>query len=147
MTIRDEILALIEQQQALKPDKITDDLDLFDGWPNGAGIYGDDAEELLGALAKRFKIDMSGYLWYFHTGEEPGCNPGAIFFKRPNQRVQHIPVTLALLVEAAETKVWPVNYPPHTLPEHRWDLRMTWGCLLVLLLLFALASTVKLLVN
>ncbi|MBK6540704.1 MAG: hypothetical protein IPG10_05400 [Flavobacteriales bacterium] len=64
---------------------------------------------------------MTKYRWYFHT-EEEGGSIGGWFFKPPNERVAHIPVTLRILMEAASTCKWPIVYPDHKIPERRWDL-------------------------
>lgn len=85
------------------------------------GIEGDDFFELEQAFAKRFNVDMSGYLWYFHHGEE-GMNIGALLFPPPNLRVESIPVTLTLLLDAANSGEWPLQYPAHELPRRRYDL-------------------------
>lgn len=85
------------------------------------GLYADDLHEFMDEFAKRFHVDMSSYLWYFHTGEE-GLNPGALFFAPPQARVPEIPITLRLLREAAELGRWPLTYPPHSLPARRYDI-------------------------
>ncbi len=83
-------------------------------------IWGDDLDELLIDYAHEFGVDMSAYLWYFHSKEE-GMNTGALFFKPPNKRVDHIPITIDLMAEAANTGSWPVKYPEHKLPKYRLD--------------------------
>jgi Protein of unknown function (DUF1493) len=30
------------------------------------GVMGDDFTELMEAFAEKYKVDMKGYLWYFH---------------------------------------------------------------------------------
>lgn len=44
-----------------------------------------------------------------------------------------IPLRLALFYRAAEIGKWPVEYPEHSLPAHRWDLVLV-RCLLVVVL-------------
>ena len=88
---------------------------------NDLGIWGDDMDEVLGDYAKRFSVDMSSYLWYFHTGEE-GQNLGSLFFKPPNARVLQIPITVCMLRDFANSGRWSVIYPEHTLPKHRVDI-------------------------
>jgi Protein of unknown function (DUF1493) len=53
-------------------------------------ICGDDVEDLLFAYAEQFKVDMTGYRWYFHTCEE-GFSIGGLFVPSPDRRVQEIP--------------------------------------------------------
>ncbi len=54
------------------------------------GVYGDDMGELLAAYAERFGVDIAGYLWYFHTGEEGCCcSIGGAFFPPPNSACRH----------------------------------------------------------
>lgn len=80
-----------------------------------------DLDELLVAFAERFRVDLSGFLWYFHTDED-GVSPGRLFFRAPQDRVTRIPLRLALLYRAAEIGRWPVDYPEHFLPARRWDV-------------------------
>ncbi|GAA0642758.1 DUF1493 family protein [Brevundimonas lenta] len=116
--MRDAVLAFVEDFRGATPP-LADDVDLFDV----LGITGDDASEFMDAFVDRFGVDAANYLWYFHH-EEEGQNFGGVFFKPPNQRVTRIPVTLAMLTEAARTRWWPVDYPEHTLPRARWDIRI-----------------------
>lgn len=98
---------------------LSDDADLF----ASLSIEGDDASSFLETLFAKFEIDASGYRWYFHHGEE-GWNFGGLFFRPPYRRFDRIPITLKTLVEAVETKKWPIIYPAHELPKVRWDLRI-----------------------
>ncbi|MDO1558891.1 DUF1493 family protein [Brevundimonas sp. 2R-24] len=110
---------------ARRPLDIPEDEDLF----RRLSIDGDDADEFLEPFAERFGVDMSAYRWCFHHGEE-GVNPGAVFFKPPDQRVERIPITLDILVEAARSGRWPVAYPGRRLPKVRWD---SWISILIIL--------------
>lgn len=85
------------------------------------GVAGDDLDDLLIAWAGRFGADLSGYLPYFHTGEE-GMNPAAWFFPPPYLRVEHIPITVGMLREYAERGRWALAYPAHDPPGVRWDV-------------------------
>lgn len=96
----------------------SDDTDLFHTF----GIDGDEAGDFMDRFASQFDVNADNYRWYFHHGEE-GINFGGVFFAPPNRRVKRIPITLRTLVEAAETKTWPINYPDHELPRVRWDIR------------------------
>ncbi len=58
--------------------------------------------------------------------------------RHPNSRVQRIPITSDILVEAIETKVWPLKYPPHQAPTVRWDIRVNQLLVVVPVLLLAL---------
>jgi hypothetical protein len=109
------INAFLVKWTGKKKVKETDDID-YD-----LGCTGDDFHELIDSYGKTFNVDMSQYLWYFHTQEE-GNNIGGLFFKPPNLRVKHIPVTPQLLLENANKGKWDVNYPEHKLPEKRYDL-------------------------
>ncbi len=94
------------------------DTDLFERF----GIEGDDASEFMETFASRFEIDAENYRWYFHHRDE-GTNFGALLFKPIYERVKRIPITPDILIEAIESKQWPVAYPPHEVPPVRWDIR------------------------
>ena len=87
------------------------------------GIVGDDASDFMDEFAARFGVEDDGYLWYFHHGEE-GTNFGGMFFRPPYRRVERLPITPDILIEAIESKRWPIRYPPHQLPAVRWDIRI-----------------------
>ncbi|MFT3998285.1 MAG: DUF1493 family protein [Asticcacaulis sp.] len=119
-----ELCDLIEESCGLRPEtdpEIDPEADLLEELE----IWGDDVHALLADFARRYDVDMSGYLGYFHTGEEGG-GIGNLFVKTPHDRVPYIPITLSLLQEAARLKRWPIDYPPHTLPRYRWDTIITW---------------------
>lgn len=110
------------------------DADVFDA----LGIDGDDAFEFMDRFTARFGISADNYRWYFHHGEE-GWNLGGIFFRPPYRRVKRIPVTTATLVEAIETRHWPLRYPEHELPSVRWDIRLNQLLIIPLLIPVGLA--------
>lgn len=85
------------------------------------GVYGDDWDELMTAYAERFRVDMSEYLWYFHTREE-GQSIGGLVFRPPNRGVHQIRVRIAMLREFAGSGKWSIDYPQHRLPNRRYDL-------------------------
>jgi hypothetical protein len=95
------------------------------------GITGDDFIELIEAFAKEFNVDMSGYTWYFHHGEEGSFNPGALLFRPPHRSVPHLAVTPDLLLSAARVGRWPVVYPRHALPKRRYDILLTCALLAI----------------
>lgn len=109
------------------------DTDLFGTF----GIQGDDASEFMDDFGARFEIDGENYLWYFHHREE-GTNFGALFFKPPYARVQRMPITPNILIEAIETKGWPLKYPAHHAPTVRWDIRANLLLLVIPVVLLAL---------
>jgi hypothetical protein len=106
------------ERHTCRPVRPEDEADLF----GRLAIDGDDGFGFMNWFDETFDIDMSAYRWYFHHGEE-GYNIGGLFFAPPYRRVPRIPVTLKTLIEAAETKRWPIVYPEHELPKVRWDIR------------------------
>ena len=105
-------------------------------------ISGDDCAEFLEAYAMKYNVDMTDFLWYFHY-EEEGFNIGSMFFKTPDARVEHIPITPIMLETFANKGKWDMTYPEHTLPKYRIDLMINSGCHFVLLLLAILILTKK----
>lgn len=97
--------------QRLNPD------DLF----GSLGIDGDDAFEFMEKYAETFRVNLDDYRWYFHGGEE-GVNYGSLFSKAPYERVDRIPISIALLLNSANAGYWPADYPPHELPKRRYDI-------------------------
>jgi hypothetical protein len=96
-------------------NKIKPDSDIF----HDVGMVGDDFHLMIEEYAKKFAVDMTDYLWYFHSDEE-GWGIG--FFKAPYELVKRIPVTPALLAQFANTGKWDIPYPEHQLPKNRYDL-------------------------
>lgn len=84
------------------------------------GVDGDDMDEFLSAYSARFGVDLAGYLWYFHAGEE-GFGIGGLFIPPPYRRVAEIPITLGMLRDFAALGRWGVEYPPHEIPGFRGD--------------------------
>jgi acyl carrier protein len=112
----DEIDALVRDHTGTR-GVLSEETDLH----SDLGLTSLDLDEFLAEFAKRFDVDLSGFLWYFHT-EEDDVSPGRLFFAAPQERVQRIPLRLALLYRAVELGRWPVDYPEHSLPRRRWDL-------------------------
>ncbi|MCX6229912.1 MAG: DUF1493 family protein [Bacteroidetes bacterium] len=98
-------------------DKIMYNSDLF----GEIGIVGDDFHEMIEKYQKKFSVDMSGYLWYFHTNEE-GHSIGSAFYTPPYEKVKRIPVTPFMLCNFANKGKWGLKYPVHSLPKKRFDL-------------------------
>jgi hypothetical protein len=84
-------------------------------------VTGDDFHEMIENYSNEYEVDMSEYLWYFHTNEE-GISLGALGFKPPYARVKRIPVTPQMLADFIMTKKWSINYPEHNLPKRRYDI-------------------------
>jgi hypothetical protein len=120
----DEVAALVREQTAYS-GPLTEATTL----QSDIGVYGDDMVALLAAYSARFGVDLSGYLWYFHKGEE-GFNIGGLFFPPPNARVQEIPITVGMLHRFSELGRWALEYPPHQPQRYRPDL---WVNLLLVL--------------
>ena len=99
-------------------NSITSETDIFRD-----GTVGDDFHDLIENFAKTYSVDMTDYLWYFHSNEEGSWNCiGGLFFNPPNKRVERIPVTPALLTEFANKRKWKLEYPKHNIPEKRYDI-------------------------
>ncbi|WP_210463772.1 DUF1493 family protein [Rufibacter roseolus] len=110
---------------------------------NDLGCYGDDWDELIQEYASRYQVDMSSYLWYFHTDEEGHSNSiGRAFFKAPYERVTRIPVTPQMFLDFANKGKWDIPYPPHTLPKRRYDILIN-QILVVFFIAYAIYSCSK----
>jgi hypothetical protein len=123
-----ELVAAVVREQTNSDGPMTEDTCL----QTDLGVYGDELDYLLLAWAARFGVDLSGYLPYFHTGEE-GFNLGAWFFPPPYARVPHIPITVGMLRRLAGVGRWAVEYPPHDPPRHRPDIWVNRAIALVVL--------------
>jgi len=134
----DEIAGFVSNQLGAKRTALTEATTL----QGELGLFGDDMDALLREYTKRFGVDMSGYLWYFHTGEE-GYNFGALFYRPPNHRVAHIPITIKMLHEFAQAGRWNIQYPDHSLPPYRIDIIITWIITLTVLLSFVILLAVE----
>src|SRR5688572_10048311 len=100
----DIISFLIDQSGT---DKIKPDSDMYEDIRMG----GDDFQEMIEEYAKKFAVDMEGYLWYFHADEEGWPGLGGIIFKPPYARVDRIPVTPLMLTDFANKGRWDMKYP------------------------------------
>lgn len=90
---------------------------------NDLGIDGDDFDDLIIEFGKKYNVDISPCIWYFHSAEEGSWNSiGGAFFKSPNNRVQHIPVTPLMLLEFVRAGKWNLQYPDHKIPKRRYDI-------------------------
>lgn len=136
--VRRDVAAFVEQYGAVAScedySAVSNEFDVFER----LGIDGDDAFEFIDRFGDRFGTDMSAYRWYFHHGEE-GINIAGLLFPPPYRRVSRIPVTFDTLVLAAESGVWPIQYPPHNLPPVRRDLQVNLGCVIVALVVLVVS--------
>ena len=121
MITSSEIYKFLSKQLQIKEEKLNLDSDIYKEF----GVDGDDFSDLMVSFSEKFNVDLSGFLWYFHYGEE-GINIGAIFIKPPYNRVSRIAITPRILLEAVNTGKWPIEYPKHTLPKKRYDIIITW---------------------
>ncbi len=112
-----EILEFVAKEASINVELIHPDSDL----DLDLGITGDDFHEFIDHFSERFDVNIENYLWYFHTSEE-GYNLGGFFFRPPNKRVKHIPVTPNVLLLAINEHEWPIIYPKHVLPKRRMDI-------------------------
>lgn len=129
----DEIIQFLKEETY--EDSITSDTDIF----NDCGVSGDDSHELIEKYHKKYTVDMSNYLWYFHCDEEGTGSIGGLFFKAPYKRVNRILITPKMLTEFANSKKWKIDYPEHNLPKYRYDLLI--NQILFLFILIWLIST------
>lgn len=111
----DDILKLVSDKTGC------DDVNPNSDIENDLGCYGDDFHELIDEYSKKFHVDMTSYLWYFHTSEK-GNSIGGSFFKAPYERVNRIHVTPNLLLDFANKGKWDLQYPEHSIPKRRYDL-------------------------
>lgn len=106
------------------------------------GVSRDDFDEMIEKYAEKYQVDMSGYLWYFHSDEE-GFGMGRFFFKPPYERVKRIPVTPKMLADFAVTKKWKIEYPHHKVPEHRPDLAFNKASIIVFLVILIIWGVIS----
>jgi Protein of unknown function (DUF1493) len=114
-TVQDIIVFLEEQ---LSVEGINADTDIYEELEVG----GDDFFEMIAEYSKKFEVNVTEYLWYFHSDEEGIFSLGSMFFAPPYKRVQRIAVTPQMLTEFANNKSWTLNYPNHSIPRRRYDL-------------------------
>lgn len=82
-------------------------------------INGDDFFELMDAFAEEYSVDMSNYNWFFHHESEGYLVSWTAQFFKPQR--ERIPITPKLLLESANTRNWPLKYPPDP-PDLPWNL-------------------------
>jgi hypothetical protein len=130
--LRQGLLELITESVGVNASEVLPDKDI----EHELGCTGDDFHELMDAYSDRFNVDMSRYLWYFHTHDESMATLNPFPGNPPSTQVERIPVTLDLLVEKAMLGSWDLNYPPHLLkPRYTLGERL-FGWLIMAVLLF-----------
>lgn len=99
-------------------------------------ITGEDTVDFIREFSESFDVDMSSYLWYFHTEEEGIVNVGGSLFKSPDRMVSRIPITIQMLADSIKTKEWAIQYPDHQIPKVRKDFVANWIVLIMLPVVF-----------
>lgn len=118
-------------------ESIAESSDIFGEY----GFVGDDFHEIIEEYAKTYQVNMSNYLWYFHSDEE-GQNYGGILFKAPYKRVERISIIPKVLYESALKGIWEINYPEHKLHKRGYVILINQ----VLVLLFLTFQLYKVLI-
>jgi hypothetical protein len=118
-----EEIASFVREQTGAPETFAPTMDLH----AELGVDGDDMSELILEYSRRFAVDIAGYRWYFHCGEEGLPLLGRLFFPPPDRRVERIPITPAMFHQYALEHRWLLEYPPHTLPKRRYDVLVDLG--------------------
>lgn len=119
MTELAEIITFLEEQTGLVVISENCDIRI------DLGVDGDDFFDLVTEFSKRYNVDISSCLWYFHWSEEGSWNSiGSWISKSPDKRVTYIPVTPLMLTEFANKGKWDIQYPDHQLPKRRYDLML-----------------------
>lgn len=137
--IRKELIALITDKVGVRAEEVVPNADI----EKDLGCTGDDFFELMEAYAKRFNVDMSGFLWYFHTHDESMATLNPLPGKPPSTQVERIPVTLNLLVEKALLGKWDLTYPPHVLqPTYTRSEKIVRWLFLAVLVFFIVRSCI-----
>jgi len=138
MSWLNEIRNFLEDYSGVYPDNPNIDI-----WKD-MHVTGDDFHEMIENYTKEYKIDMSSYLWYFHTDEEGHNFIGGLFFKPPYKRVKRIPITPKMLSDFVNLKEWNINYPDHKIPKKRYDLLINRLTILIIISIIILLGIYKL---
>ena len=109
----EEVIALL-RREAGSNVPISPDTDIF----KDLGVDGDAWRELLEAYHSQFGVNLDGFRWYFHHGEE-----GWPLFPRrvSHPKVERIALTPRMLADYAKSSNWDLEHPPHTYPDWRWE--------------------------
>ncbi len=106
-----EIIEILKDKSGV--DKISVDSDIY----KDLSLTGDDFDELIDDFSVKYSVDMTNYLWYFHTNEEG--DPGGLFFKPPYMAANRIAITPEILTRIANKGYWDIEYPEPTIPKRR----------------------------
>jgi hypothetical protein len=109
----EEVAAFVCEEACVRRSHLTEATSLQDD----IGLYGTDIDHLMSEYSKRFGVNLDGYIWYFHTGED-GFGIGALIFRPPDMRVKRIPITIGMLYEFAQVGRWNVQYCGAWIVEH-----------------------------
>lgn len=116
MSYLKEIRFFLEDYSNVYPEN--PDIDIF----KELGVVGDDFHEMIEKYSKNYNVDLSNYLWYFHTDEEGSFSFGELFYDPPYKKVERIPVTPKMLAEFINVGKWDIKYPEHEINKRRYDL-------------------------
>lgn len=115
----EEIRHFIADRVGVGTSEIADHADI----EHDLGCTGDDFFELLDAYQKMYAVDMSGFLWYFHTYDEGSVSFSLFPRRTPTDEVERIPVTLVKLTAFANLGRWSIEYPEHKLKgRYGWTM-------------------------
>ena len=105
--IFEEVKTFISRLCAIQEEKITLDARIMED----LGIAGEDADELMTALAQNFHIDMTGYDFLDYFYEEGGDNPlGQLYYQLFNRNKirPKLSLTVKDLVVSVQLGKWTV---------------------------------------
>lgn len=84
-------------------------------------IDGDDVSEFIQDFAAHFHVDLTGYRWFYHHSPEGwGFSTFAPFWGAAYD-ARRVPLTIALLEQAAMLGKWPLAYRNLSETEHAYD--------------------------
>ncbi|MFT6683000.1 MAG: hypothetical protein ACJAQV_000150 [Loktanella salsilacus] len=111
MDLRANIIELLVLHTGKKPDRINS-ADIF----RGNGYEGDDGDELIVAFSEAFDVDISTFNHVFHyIGDEPPGHRRVFPVDAEEKEIPFVPVSVDMLVHAAEQHKWHYPYPEHTI--------------------------------
>ena len=115
MVTENEIIDLVEDASGTRLK------DYQDIW-SASRMSGDDWHDFILRFARTYKVDMNGYLWYYHGDEEGLLNPGGWVYPPPQNQVKRIPLSVADLARIATKAKWDVEYPSEAVDLRRRDV-------------------------
>lgn len=129
------------------------------GWKNGAGakedilgacrIDGVDATDFLLEVFETHDVDYSAFRWEFHyNADEPPGYRRVVPVGTDGKIIPYIPITLAMLEQAARDKRWPYPYPPHQMrirlwPKYAHGAALVLGVAVVIFLIYGVVPLVR----